>query len=313
MKELRFSTMGDEWEQTSANTFVSPLNKSAPEQIVIFSDQMKNGAIQVSVTPLEGSMSARGEKGKESAVVFRYSGYEGYYYAGVGAFRTKFFIAKVLPGPVWQLLGATGTREAVKYNQTYHLRVECVGNQLTLFENDVRQLVVFDESYRTGQWGLRSWRSKAQFENVNVEFSQPVSFVVMPFASELAFVYDVIKDTTQEFGLHCIRADEVLVSRPVVEDVKQQIAEADVVIVDFTGKNPNVYYEAGLADAWKKKWIVLAQSSDDLTFDVRHIRTILYSNTMGADIQLKARLRQAIVETTGLRPKVEVQTEGTRV
>ncbi len=25
MKELRFSTMGDDWEQTNANTFVSPL------------------------------------------------------------------------------------------------------------------------------------------------------------------------------------------------------------------------------------------------------------------------------------------------
>ena len=305
MKELKFSTIGDDWERKSANTFVSPLNKSAPEQILIFSDQVKNGSIKASTTPLEGSMSARGEKGKESAIVFRYSGYEGYYYAGVGAFRTKFFIAKVLPGPVWQLLGSTGNREAIKYDQTYHLRVECVGNQLTLFENDVRQVVVFDESYHTGQWGLRSWRSKAQFENVDISLSKPVSFVVMPFASELDFVYDVIKDTVMEFGLRCIRADEILVSRPVVEDVKQQIAEADLVIVDFTGKNPNVYYEAGIADAWKKKWIVLAQNPDDLTFDVRHIRTILYSNTMGADIQLRERLKQAISETVGLRPEAE--------
>jgi hypothetical protein len=49
------------------------------------------------------------------------------------------------------------------------------------------------------------------------------------------------------------------------------------VIVDFTGKNTNVYYEAGLADAWKTDWIILTRSSAD---DVRHLRPIRYSNTM---------------------------------
>ena len=93
--------------------------------------------------------------------------------------------------------------------------------------------------------------------------------------------------------------DEIFVSRPVVEDLKTQIAEADLIIVDFTDKNPNVYYEAGIADALRKKWIVLAQSPDDLTFDVRHLRTILYSNKMGADIILRQNLKQAIYETLG--------------
>jgi hypothetical protein len=73
-----------------------------------------------------------------------------------------------------------------------------------------------------------------------------------------------------------------------------QIADADVVIVDFSGKNPNVYYEAGLADAWNKDWIILTQSADDLTFDVRHIRAIRYSNAMGADVKLRENLSQAL-------------------
>ena len=79
-----------------------------------------------------------------------------------------------------------------------------------------------------------------------------------------------------------------------MDDVKQRISEADLVLVDFTGRNPNVYYEAGLADAFKKDWIVLAQTSDDMTFDVRHIRSIRYSNTMGADIRLRDDLHQAL-------------------
>jgi hypothetical protein len=121
----------------------------------------------------------------------------------------------------------------------------------------------------------------------------------MPFDAELDFVYRVIKETVEQHDLDCLRADERLISEPVMEDVKSQIAKADVVVVDFTNKNPNVYFEAGLADAWKKKWIVLAQSPTDLTFDVRHIRTIIYSHKMGADVTLKQSLEKALKETMG--------------
>jgi hypothetical protein len=116
----------------------------------------------------------------------------------------------------------------------------------------------------------------------------------MPFASELDFVHKVIENIIEDYGIDCVRADQIAISRPVMEDVKAQIAVADLVIVDFTGKNPNVYYEAGLADAWKKDWIVLSQSNEDMTFDVRHIRSIRYSNTMGADIKLAEDLGNAL-------------------
>ncbi|UCF92114.1 MAG: hypothetical protein JSW39_28255 [Desulfobacterales bacterium] len=298
---MKYSALQDEWKQIGEGSFSSPLVANAPEQVLVFSDQFKNGSIQVEITPEKGKRTGRGDEGKENAIVFRYSGYEGYYYAGLGAFNTKFFIGKVLPGPVWQLLGQTGRRSSIKNGQTYRLRVECVGNKITLFDNDVRQLVAYDDTYEIGQWGFRSWRSSARYENAVFAASKPICFVVMPFASELDFVYKVIKSTVEDYGFNCVRADEILISEPVVEDVKEKISGADLVIVDFTNKNPNVYYEAGLADAWKKKWIVIAQSSDDLTFDVRHIRTILYSNTMGADIQLREKLSGAIEETTGFR------------
>ena len=116
----------------------------------------------------------------------------------------------------------------------------------------------------------------------------------MPFSSELSFVYRVMKEVVESYGIACERADEVFLSRPVMDDVKTRIAEADLVIVDFTGKNPNVYYEAGLADAFKKDWIVLAQTAEDMTFDVRHVRSVRYSNTMGADLKLRADLDQAL-------------------
>ena len=178
--------------------------------------------------------------------------------------------------------------------KTYHLRVDFNGGQITVYENQVQQFTVQDDAYVRGQFGLRTWRTQALFENERIQPAQPRCFVVMPFASELGFVYHTIKEVIESYQIACERADEVYLSSPVMEDVKQRISEADLVLVDFTGRNPNVYYEAGLADAFKKDWIVLAQTSDDMTFDVRHIRSIRYSNTMGADIRLRDDLNQAL-------------------
>jgi hypothetical protein len=132
---------------------------------------------------------------------------------------------------------------------------------------------------------------------VKLGVTKPLCFVVMPFSSELGFVYKTIQATVEGLGLECVRGDERHVSRPVIDDIRADIARADLVIVDFSGKNSNVYYEAGLADAWKKKWIVLAQVPDDLTFDVKHIRTIFYSDRMGADVKFRVDLERAVRET----------------
>jgi hypothetical protein len=294
MTELKYSMLDDDWEIGDKDSFTSPLVEERPEQILIFADRIRNGSISADITLLESSGVRSGKLAMEANLIARYSGSEGYYFAGTGAFDTKFFIGKVLPGPFWQGRQFVGERSSVLPNKTYRLRLDFNGNQITLYENGVQQLVLFDESYQIGQCGLKTYKTRARFENVSVIKASPRAFVIMPFASELDYVHRVINETVQSYGIECVRADEIAVSRPVMDDVKAMIAGADLVIVDFTGKNPNVYYEAGLADAWKKNWIVLTQTSEDLTFDVRHIRTIRYSNTMGADKELAKNMKKAI-------------------
>ncbi|MBI1353519.1 MAG: hypothetical protein GC160_04175 [Acidobacteria bacterium] len=293
MAKFRYSMLQDDWDVDESG-FTSPLKPRSLEQTLLFGDRVKNGSISADITPLEGRKTRNDELSLEASLVFRYSGPDSYFYAGTAAFDSKFFVGKVIQGPIYQHRQAVGRRHSVAVDQTYHLRVEFNGSRITLYDNDVQQLTVFDEFYQIGQVGLRTFRTRARFEKVEIRKQQPRAFVVMPFAQELDFVHRVIAETIQSFGIDCVRADQIYISRPVVEDLKEQIAAADIVIVDFTGKNPNVYYEAGLADAWKKDWIVLAQSADDLTFDVRHIRTIRYANVMGADVKLRDDLTQAL-------------------
>lgn len=290
----RHAVLEDDWK-IEDDSFESPLVKERPGQTLLFGERLRNGTISADITILETSQRiASGLPAMEAAFVLRYATPDAYFYAGTGAFGTKFFIGKAIPGPIWQPKAWVGQSSSIRKNKKYRLRVDFAGSQITLYENDVQQLVIVDESYQTGQCGLAAWQTRARFENVQVRKAKPRAFVIMPFTSELDFVHGVIERTITSYGIDCVRADQIAISRPVMEDVKSQIAEADLVIVDFTNRNPNVYYEAGLADAWKKDWIVLAQSTDDLTFDVRHIRCIQYSNTMGADVKLRVALENAL-------------------
>jgi hypothetical protein len=298
----RYSMMEDDWEVENADGFVSPMTKERAGQTIMFGERIRNGSISADVTILDSLPRRSGEPSMEVALIARYSGPEAYYYAGTGAFFSKFFIGKVLAGPIWQARQWIGRPSSVFKNKQYRLKLEFNGSQIAFFENDVQQLVVVDDSYQIGQCGLAAWKTRARFDNVCIRKDTPKAFVIMPFASELDFVHKVIADTVEDYGIECVRADQIAISRPVMDDVKAQIAAADLVIVDFTGKNPNVYYEAGLADAWKKDWIVVAQNSEDMTFDVRHIRSIRYTNTMGADQKLATDLGNALT-ALGYRSK----------
>ena len=304
---MKYSMLNDDWEVSADGTrFESPaLSDVYDEQWLLFSDRFRNGSVEADVTLIDAKKTRNGLVSMEADLVFRYNGPEGFYYAGTSGFDTKFFLAKALPEPYYQLREYIGRRSAVKKGKTYHLRVTFNGGQIVLYENDVQQLLLRDDSFALGQVGLRTFRTRARFDNVVVRREVPTCFLIMPFATELDFVHGVIADVVSSFAIHCIRADEVYLSRPVMEDVKQMIAGADLVICDFTGRNPNVYYEAGLADAWRKDWIVLSQTSEDMTFDVRHIRSIRYSNTMGADIRLRDELAQAL-RALGYLPSQDV-------
>ena len=102
--------------------------------------------------------------------------------------------------------------------------------------------------------------------------------IMMPFAAEFDPVYAVIQSAVKSIGLEPMRADNFWEHDHVIQDIVNLIARARVVICDLSSRNPNVFYEAGIAHTLGKEVILIAQSQDDVPFDLRHIRYIKYLN-----------------------------------
>jgi hypothetical protein len=71
--------------------------------------------------------------------------------------------------------------------------------------------------------------------------------VMMPFHPRFDGVYAALKSATESAGLHCRRADDIWENPAVMQDVVSLIDRSHIVICDCTGRNPNVFYEIGIA------------------------------------------------------------------
>jgi len=105
-------------------------------------------------------------------------------------------------------------------------------------------------------------------------------FVLMPFAAELKPVYDDhLLKVAGALNLTIARADDFFNANQVMSDVWGSVCAARVLIADCTGRNPNVFYELGLAHAVGKPVVLITQKAEDVPFDLRHIRYIKYEFT----------------------------------
>ena len=116
------------------------------------------------------------------------------------------------------------------------------------------------------------------FQGREFLIDEGLAFVLSPFAEPFDTVYeDHLKPSVESLsGLRCLRAADINDNRPIMEDIWKSINEARIIISDLTGKNPNVFYETGIAHTIGKEVVLITQSIADVPFDLRHLRCIVY-------------------------------------
>ena len=125
----------------------------------------------------------------------------------------------------------------------------------------------------------------------------------MPFVRAFDDVYASIRDACESphLLLSCSRADDFYGAGHIMEDILTGILSSDYLVADVTGKNPNVFYELGIAHCCKvlSRVIIISQTLDDVPFDLRHMRCLTYRNDPAGLRRLRVNLERALLSDAG--------------
>lgn len=102
------------------------------------------------------------------------------------------------------------------------------------------------------------------------------AFLAMPFRASYEGLLRVIRDVAHDLGLNLVKIDECPMHGSIVDQVRNEINEADLMIAIVTEENGNVYYEIGLAHCRNKPVVLLTADPSSLKFDLRDHRAIVY-------------------------------------
>lgn len=98
--------------------------------------------------------------------------------------------------------------------------------------------------------------------------------VLLPF--KLQETFQTVKSTCDKLNLECIKADDIWENSTFIQDIFELVFTSKVVVADFSEKNPNVFYEVGIAHTLGKTVVPIAQSINDVPSDLRHHRALIY-------------------------------------
>ena len=102
-------------------------------------------------------------------------------------------------------------------------------------------------------------------------------FVIMPFSDEFFESYEMLKDYFDD-NFEFSHAGDEDNQQNILADIILPIYNADIVLADLTGLNPNVMYELGIAHSFNKKTIMITRDKlSSLPFDLKQYRAKDYS------------------------------------
>lgn len=180
------------------------------------------------------------------------------------------------------------------YKLTMELTDSSVGEFL-----DVNRLIIQGQSYVIGDGAINYEGFLSQFGIHKSEVQRQKDFVVFltPFTDSAAKTYRSCVNVLNEIGIRLQRTDNVVDKSDIMMNIVTQIVKAEFVIANIDGRNPNVYYELGIAHAIGKPTILISKVDfysagigEDVGFDVRQKRIVLYRDEAELEKKLLAQI-----------------------
>lgn len=175
--------------------------------------------------------------------------------------------------------------------------------QLVFYDID-RDLINYVSKKTIQEAGLLFQRRTEQmiiepvFKYRNTEIDEKLTFIIMPFSEQWSDrIWErILKPIIINEGLKPLRGDD-LYGRDIMEDIWKGLISAKLIIADITGRNPNVFYELGIAHTLGKNVILLTQNVKDIPFDLNRYRHIVYEDNLDGYEKLEKQLKASIRES----------------
>lgn len=116
-------------------------------------------------------------------------------------------------------------------------------------------------------------------------------FYILPFTTKTESVMHAIQDElkTEKIDFQLNKSGDIFDGtrdNDILSNIIEDIKKANIIVADLSGKNPNVYYELGLAHAWNKKVIIICSKesykkdyNERLPFDIATKMILFYGTT----------------------------------
>ena len=117
-----------------------------------------------------------------------------------------------------------------------------------------------------------------------------------PFHPEYNDTFEIIRGVSTKAGFECLRGDERFVEGDLLSHILRLIVTSRIIVANIEGRNPNVFYELGIAHALGKPVLLVSKSVEELPFDLRYQRILIYRNNNELRSKFEISLLQVLAD-----------------
>jgi hypothetical protein len=156
------------------------------------------------------------------------------------------------------------TSDPVNFEDVNHLVIDSVGSEA---HKNIKESDLIKNSEFLKSIGV---------DAPKIEQKSGQVFVLTPHHSEFDRTYKTIKDVSSGLNLTISRGDETYTESSILKHILEKILEAEIIFANIDGRNPNVFYELGIAQTLGKPVFLLTSEITSVPFDVANQRMIVW-------------------------------------
>jgi len=141
---------------------------------------------------------------------------------------------------------------------------------------------------------------------------KPLCTVLIPFDVPGVERFAMLKELGEDLGFDTFRVAQYYSSGVILEEVVRSIRDAQLIIADLSGGNPNVFYELGIAHALGKRVFVTATEPGSVSIDSDDIQVHKLDTTPDGRDRLHDELME-FQQTPGILSPIGLYTGGLAV